>query len=92
MKKLNTVEKIVTYLEEIPEEQWCRDVYTDEQGRHCFLGHLGFRQIKNLKVADYHWDVLKGRGIDVGDIVDSNNNSPLGPKNGAISVLKKYVL
>lgn len=53
------VDYFIKKFEAIPEEDWCRRVYTDGEGKHCALGFCGS---KVGRVNDYTGDIHTEEG------------------------------
>ena len=83
-----SVEQVYNYLNEIPEDKWCKHTVENKDGQCCALGHLG-KAVEGQ--PEYDWDLkymLEDIGVNIWNLAEANNNSK-SAKQGSLDYLKK---
>lgn len=88
-ERINFIRSLLDVYEEIPEDQWCTRVLTDEQDRHCAMGHLGARksEIPFSLAQNLCWPPVALKASDVVGLIGANDADVENPKRGMCNFL-----
>ena len=88
------LQQIRDFVEGIPEEKFCTNMFENDQGQRCVAGHLNMKLHNNVywkydNFSESHRDtdlgkMLTGFGADLYDLVNANNRGLDGPKQGSL--------
>lgn len=98
-----TLEQVRDFVNSIPEDQFCRNMLDNDNGRRCVAGHLNvalhgdvYWRTKGLKSTFFGEEtdaymLLNKFGASLVELINFNNQSDDGPKKGALAYLDSII-
>lgn len=88
--ELRTAEDFKRFFEGIPDEKWCTQVYIDDNGRCCAMGHLGPNTLRAQVVRDLFENILVTNAATVNDGDHPDFQQPT-PKQRILAALDEII-